>query len=103
MYCRRIAYRVSSLGLLAMFASTATAQPVVYEGGEGAGKGKHILLLAGDHEYRSEETLPALARILAKHHGFTCTVLFTVDRQPKLAMREVYAHLWQHEGDTDRV
>ena len=45
----------------------------------GPGKGKHIVFLAGDHEYRSEETLPALARVLAKHHGFKCTVLFNVD------------------------
>ncbi|HND53043.1 MAG TPA: GDSL-type esterase/lipase family protein, partial [Pirellulaceae bacterium] len=30
-------------------------------------------------EYRSEESLPALARILAKHHGFKCTVLFNID------------------------
>jgi putative membrane-bound dehydrogenase-like protein len=60
-------------------ASSAVAQPVVYEGTEGVGKGKHVVFLAGDHEYRSEETLPALARILAKHHGFKCTVLFNVD------------------------
>src|SRR5581483_10687286 len=32
-----------------------------------------------DEEYRSEETLPQLAKILAKHHGFTCTVLFAID------------------------
>lgn len=59
--------------------SPVWAQPVVYEGSSGAGKGKHIVFLAGDHEYRSEETLPALARILAKHHGFKCTVLFSID------------------------
>jgi hypothetical protein len=53
---------------------------LVFEGPEGPGKGKHIVFLAGDHEYRSEETLPALARILAKHHGFKCTVLFNVDK-----------------------
>lgn len=52
---------------------------VVYEGENGPGKGKHIVLLAGDHEYRSEETLPALARILAKHYGFRCSVFFTTD------------------------
>lgn len=62
------------------FAGPVFAQPVVYEGTHGAGKGKHIVFLAGDHEYRSEETLPALAQILAKHHGFRCTVLFSVDR-----------------------
>lgn len=63
------------------FAGSADAEPLRYEGSGGAGAGKHIVFLAGDHEYRSEETLPALARILAKHHGFTCTVLFTVDPQ----------------------
>lgn len=64
-----------------MMAAPASAQPVVYEGTDGPGKGKHIVFLAGDHEYRSEETLPALARILAKHHGFKCTVLFSVNRE----------------------
>ncbi len=52
---------------------------VVYEGGEGPGKGKHIVLVSGDEEYRSEETLPALAKILARRHGFKCTVLFATD------------------------
>ena len=51
---------------------------VQHVGKSGPGKGRHVVLLAGDHEYRSEETLPALARILAKHHGFKCTTLFTV-------------------------
>jgi hypothetical protein len=55
--------------------STA-ADRVVYEGQEGPGKGKHILFIASDHEYRGEETCPAIARIMAKHYGFTCTVLF---------------------------
>ena len=52
--------------LTALFSvvSIATAAPLVFEGTEGPGKGKHIVFLAGDHEYRSEETLPALARIL---------------------------------------
>jgi hypothetical protein len=45
----------------------------------GEAKGKHIVLLAGDEEYRSEEAMPALAKILSKHHGFKCTVLFSVD------------------------
>jgi len=37
---------------------------------------KHIVLVSGDEEYRSEEGLPQLAKILSKHHGFKCTVLF---------------------------
>ena len=69
---------------IAFIAPEASAQNkvqpwVVYTGGEGAGKGKHIVLISGDEEYRSEEALPMLARILATHHGFKCTVLFAID------------------------
>jgi hypothetical protein len=52
---------------------------VVYDGSEGPGHGKHVVLVSGDEEYRSEETLPQLGKILARHHGFKCTVLFAVD------------------------
>jgi hypothetical protein len=52
---------------------------VVYAGGEGPGKGKHVVLVSGDEEYRSEEFLPQLGKILARRHGFTCTVLFAVN------------------------
>lgn len=65
-----------------LLAAAADAAPgVVYQGGDGPGKGKHIVLVAGDEEYRSEETLPQLGRILAKHHGFKCTVLLPIDRK----------------------
>ncbi len=62
-----------------LVAPVAQSGPLVYEGESGAGKGKHLVFIASDHEYKSEETLPALARILAKHHGFKCTVLFGVN------------------------
>src|SRR5262245_5077357 len=52
---------------------------VVYQGDRGPGVGKHIVFLAGDHEYRSEETLPELARIMARHYGFKCSVFFTTN------------------------
>ena len=52
---------------------------LVFPGGEGPGQGKHIVLVAGDHEYRSEEALPQLGKILSKHLGFQCTVLFPID------------------------
>lgn len=52
---------------------------VVYDGSDGPGKGKHVVLISGDEEYRSEEALVLLGKILAKHHGFTCTVLFAVN------------------------
>ncbi len=41
--------------------------------------GKHIVLVSGDEEYRSEEALPQLAKILSTHHNFKCTVLFAQD------------------------
>ncbi len=40
---------------------------------------KHIVFVSGDEEYRSEEALPQLAKIMANHHGFKCTVLFAQD------------------------
>jgi type 1 glutamine amidotransferase len=52
---------------------------IVYQGEKGPGAGKHIVWLAGDHEYRGEESLPALARIMARHYGFKCSVFFTTD------------------------
>lgn len=67
----------------------ASAAPLVYEGTEGPGKGKHIVFLAGDHEYRSEESLPALARLLAKHQGFKCTVLFDINKDGEIVAGEV--------------
>jgi type 1 glutamine amidotransferase len=52
---------------------------VVYPAGKGAGNSKHIVYLTGDEEYRSEEGLPMLAKILAVRHGFKCTVLFSIN------------------------
>jgi len=52
---------------------------VEYTGADGPGKGKTIVLVSGDEEYRSEEALPMLGQILAKKYGFTCIVLFAID------------------------
>jgi len=68
-----------SASLILIACSTAAAQTLVYEGDEGPGKGKHIVFIANDHEYRSEQTCPAMAKILAKRLGFRCTVLFGID------------------------
>ena len=43
------------------------------------GDGPKAVLVAGDEEYRSEEALPQLAKILHQHHGFDCTVLFPIN------------------------
>jgi len=54
---------------------------VVYKGGDGPGKGKHLVLIAGDDEYHSEEAMPQLGKVLARHHGFTVTVLFAINKK----------------------
>jgi type 1 glutamine amidotransferase len=54
---------------------------LVIEGKSGPSRGKRIVLVSGDEEYRSEQALPQLARILAERHGFHCTVLFAIDPQ----------------------
>ncbi len=66
--------------LLGIVASVMADDPwIVLEGKEGPGKGKHVVLIAGDDEYRSEELIPQMAKILATHHGFKCTVLFAIN------------------------
>lgn len=67
------------IGLLLLFALQGFSAGIVFEGKSGPGKGKHIVLVSGDEEYRSEEALPQLAKILATRHGFKCTVLFAID------------------------
>jgi type 1 glutamine amidotransferase len=58
-----------------LLAAAAEQQWVQYDGGQGP----CVVLVSGDEEYRSEEALPQLGKILAKHHGFRATVLFAID------------------------
>jgi hypothetical protein len=68
--------------LICLLGGRVKAEPwVVLEGKEGPGKGKHVVFLIGDEEYRSEDSMPQLAKILAVHHGFKCTVLFAINKQ----------------------
>ncbi|XZE42984.1 ThuA domain-containing protein [Pirellulaceae bacterium SH467] len=60
--------------------SSADTEPwLTYPGGNGPGEGKRIVLIAAEQEYRSEQSMPMLAKILSNHHGFDCTVLFAVN------------------------
>lgn len=68
-----------AIALFAALPCRAAAPWLVVEGGDGPGKGKRVVLVSGDEEYRSEEALTQLAKILAKHHGFDCTVLYAID------------------------
>ena len=53
---------------------------------------KNIVLVSGDEEYRSEEALPQMARILSKHHGFNCTVLFAQNPEKPGLVDPNYVH-----------
>ncbi|MSU26392.1 MAG: heme-binding protein, partial [Pedosphaera sp.] len=78
----RLSHRLFGALLAISFVAAASAAEqtwVTYEPKAGPGKGKHIVLIAGDEEYRSEEGLPLLGKILSQRHGFKCTVLFSVD------------------------
>ena len=50
-----------------------------FEGKSGPGKGKNVVLISGDDEYRSEESMPMMAKILTETYGFNTTVLFPVN------------------------
>ncbi|MEQ9407484.1 MAG: ThuA domain-containing protein [Fuerstiella sp.] len=63
--------------LLATYAFCAAADTLVFPPKDGDTEAKHIVLIAGDEEYRSEESMPMLGKILSQRHGFKCTVLFS--------------------------
>jgi type 1 glutamine amidotransferase len=74
-----MSWMASTLILSGAWTASADDLWISFPGGDGPGKGKHVVLVGGDEEYRSEEGLPQLAKILSKHHGFKCTVLFAID------------------------
>jgi hypothetical protein len=74
-----IRYTALFLAIVVSTVAQAGDPWVVYEGTDGPGKGKHVVLLSGDEEYRSEEGLPQLGKLLARRHGFKCTVLFAIN------------------------
>ena len=76
-------FTMTSLIVLLPLSLMAEDGWVHMKGGDGPGKGKHVVLISGDEEYRSEETMPMLAQILSVHHGFDCTVLFSMSEDGK--------------------
>ena len=72
-----------SLSILFTGCFSSIGNPLIYNSLKSE-KGRKLVLVASDHEYRAEETLPALARILAVHHGFSCTVLFGLDEKGEI-------------------
>jgi len=51
-----------------------------------------IVLVSGDEEYRSEEALPQLAKILTERHGFNTQVLFAQDPAAPGIINANYLH-----------
>jgi hypothetical protein len=51
---------------------------LVFEAKKGGDHPKHVVLVSGDEEYRSEEVMPMLGKILSQKHGFKCTVVFAM-------------------------
>lgn len=76
---RRLLYSIALLLSWGCANADDALQWLTYPGGEGPGKGKRIVLIAADQEYRSEQSMPMMAKILSTHHGFDCTVLFAVN------------------------
>jgi type 1 glutamine amidotransferase len=80
--------RLAIAALALATAATAQQHPVpddprwlVYpaaDAKQAPGRGAHIVFVAGEQEYRSEQALPMLARLCSARHGFHCTVLFTL-------------------------
>ncbi|MEZ5327555.1 MAG: hypothetical protein R3F19_21095 [Verrucomicrobiales bacterium] len=79
MMIRNFLLTASALVGVATF-SFGGATTLVLKGKEGPAKGKHIVLVSGDEEYRTEESMPMLGKILSQRHGFDCTVLFAWDK-----------------------
>jgi len=78
-----ILMKYSLTGILILCVHTAFAQKegpwLQFSPPAGQSNGKHIVLVSGDEAYRSEESLPMLAKILAERHGFRTTVLFSIN------------------------
>jgi hypothetical protein len=71
---------------------TPTENPEMAQWVNYPGQGKKIVLISGDEEYRSEEALPQLGKILSQHHGFDCTVLFAQDPDSPGVVKPKYLH-----------
>ena len=76
---RRLLFSVALAGCCGHANAEDSSQWLNYPGGKGPGKGKRIVLITAEQEYRSEQAMPMMAKILSAHHGFDCTVLFGVN------------------------
>lgn len=91
---RRVGFMMASLIVMSFLGHCQASRLfLTFEPAKGAGAGKHIVLISGDEEYRSEEAMPALGKMLARHHGFKTTVLFSIDPETGLINPNYQAHI----------
>ncbi len=67
----------SSAGLLSLLCCSVVAARHAGESQAGA-SAPHVVFVTGDEEYRSEESMPMLAGILHRDHGFKVTVCYAL-------------------------
>ncbi len=77
-FCYLIQFNAQGLPLLELISpgQDSTLKWIEWEGRPDKPK---IVFISGDEEYRSEESLVQLAKILNVNHGFNCTILFAQD------------------------
>jgi len=77
--CIFLVWTLSGWGLFPTCAAGDLQEMLVLNGSSNSpGTGNKVVLISGDEEYRSEEVLPQLAKILSQQHGFDCIVLFAI-------------------------
>ena len=72
---------------LAVTCSLASAEYLHFPANKKLKKNKKIVFVIGDHEYKSERSMPLMANILAARHGFDCYALFSTDKEGKIDPR----------------
>jgi len=92
-----------TLILSSAFLSADSSKVLTLKGKKGPGQGKAIVLVSGDEEYRTEESMPMLAKILSQKHGFTCKVLFAWDKTEEYIDPNNQTGVigWNHLKDAD--
>ena len=53
----------------------AALGPAVARAADGPEKTPHVIFIVGESEYKSEQTMPAVAKVLQDRYGMRCTVL----------------------------
>jgi len=69
------------LGVVALLAAlvVGSVTPALADHHEEGKEAPHVVFVTGDEEYRSEESMPMLARILARDYGLKTTICYSLN------------------------